>query len=445
MGSGSPVDRFERGDSQGVHCSRFAVHPGGTKMYKDLRHQYYWSGMKRHVGDFVQQCLTCEQVKAKHQKPAGLLQPLEVAEWKWKHVTMDFVTHSPRTQRKHDAIWVIVDRLTKSAYFLVVRMTFTLGRFCQLYIREIVQLHGVLVSIVSDRDPRFMRTFKRVSKKTMGTWLTMSTTFHPPTDGQSERTIQVLENMLRACVLNHKGSWEEHFPLEEFAYNNSYQASIHMAAYEALYGRPCRSPLCWTEVGESSITGPDLIRDTSKKVSLIRQRLLTAQSRKKSYADVRRQPLEFEVGDHVFLKVMRKRGVVRFGKHGKLSPRFIGPFEILKRIGTVAYRLALPPSMSGVHEVFHISMLRKYTPDPAHVVDWGQIEIDTDGTFEEGPVCIVDSRDQVLRCKTVRLVRVLWRHYGVEESTWEREDTMRATYPFLFRDEGTWFCRLRFK
>ena len=137
--------------------------------------------------------------------------------------------------------------------------------------------------------------------------------------------------------------------------------------------------------------------------------------------------------------------MVRFGKRGKLSPRFIGPFEIFERVGTVAYRLALPPSMSGVHEVFHFSMLRKNTPDPAYVVDWGHIEVGTDGTFEEGPVCILDSRDQVLRRKTVSLVRVLWRHYGVEESTWEREDTMRATYPFLFRDEGTWFSRLKFK
>ena len=137
--------------------------------------------------------------------------------------------------------------------------------------------------------------------------------------------------------------------------------------------------------------------------------------------------------------------MVRFGKRGKLSPRFIGPFEILERVGTVVYRLELPPNMSGVHEVFHVSMLRKYTPDPAHVVDWGQIEIDTGGTFEEGPVCIVDSRDRVLRRKTVRLVRVLWQHCGVEESTWERKDTMRATYPFWFRDEGTWFSRLAFK
>ena len=144
---------------------------------------------------------------------------------------------------------------------------------------------------------------------------------------------------------------------------------------------------------------------------------------------MRRRPLGFEVGDHVSLKVNPKRGVVRFGKRGKLSPRFIGPFKILERMGSVAYRLALPPSMSGVREVFHVSMLREYTPDPAHEVDWAHIEIDTDGTFEEGPVCIVDSRDRVLRRKTVRLVRVLWQHCGVEESTWEREDTMRLPIP----------------
>ena len=178
------------------HCSRFSVHPGGTKMYQDLRRQYYWSGMRRHVGDFVRRCLTCQQVKAEHQKPAGLLQPLEVAEWKWEHVTMDFVTHLLRTQQKHDAVWVIVDRLTKSADFLAVRMTFALERFYRLYIREIVRLHGVPVSIVSDRDPRFTTHFWKSFQKALGTRLTMSTTFHPQTDGQYERTIQVLEDML---------------------------------------------------------------------------------------------------------------------------------------------------------------------------------------------------------------------------------------------------------
>ena len=167
------------------HYSRFFVHPGGTKMYQDLRRQYYWRGMKRHVGDFVRRCLMCQQVKAEHQKLAGLIQPVEVAEWKWEHVTMDFVTHLPWTPQGHDAIWVIVDRFMKSAHFLVVRMTFTLERFCQLYIREIVQQHGVPVSIVSDRDPRFTAHFWKSFQKAMGTRLTMSTAFHPQTDGQS--------------------------------------------------------------------------------------------------------------------------------------------------------------------------------------------------------------------------------------------------------------------
>ena len=209
-----------------------------------------------------------------------------------------------------------------------------------------------------------------------------------------------------------------------------------MAPYEALYGRPCRSPVCWTEVGESSITGPNLIRDTSKKVGMIQKRLLTAQSRQNSYVDIRRLTLEFKAGDYVFLKEMPKRGVIRFGKRGKLSPRYIGPFEVLERVGEVTYQLAFPPSLSSVHEVFHISMLQKYTLDPTHKVDWGELIVDADGTFEEVPVRIMDSQDQVLHGKTVRLVKVLWQHRGVEEATWEHEDTVSANYPFLFDGEG---------
>ena len=153
------------------------------KMYHDLRRKYYLSGMKRHIGDFVRRCLTCQQVKAEHQKPVELLQPLEVAQWKWGNITMDFVAHLPQTQRRHDAVWVIVDHLRKSALFLAIRMTFTLEEFYRLYIREIVPLHGVPVSIVSDRDPRFMAHFWKSFQKAMGTQLTMSTAFHPQTDG----------------------------------------------------------------------------------------------------------------------------------------------------------------------------------------------------------------------------------------------------------------------
>ena len=249
---------------------------------------------------------------------------------------MDFVTRLPWTSRKHDAVWVIVDRLTKSSHFMAVRMTFTLEELYNLYIREIVRLHEVPVSVISDRDPRFIAQFLKNFQRAMGTPLMMSTAFHPQTDDQSERTIQVLEDMLRACVLDLKGSWEENFPLVEFAYNNSYQESMQMAPYEGLYGRPYRYPVCWTEVGGRSTTGPDLIRNTSEKVDLIWKSLLTAQSRQKSYVDKQRRPLEFEVEDHVFLKVLPKRGVIRFGKLGKLSPRYIGSFKVFEKVRIVA-------------------------------------------------------------------------------------------------------------
>ena len=200
----------------------------------------------------------------------------------------------------------------------------------------------------------------------------MSTAFHPQMDSQSKRTIQTLEDMLQACVIDLKCSSEEHLPLVEFTYNNSYHASIHMTPYEALYGRPCRSLTCWTKVGERPYMGSNLVRDTSEKVDLIRKHLLMDQSWLKSYVDRRQCPLEFKVGDHVFLKVMPKKGVVRFGKRGKLSPRYIGPFEILEMVGIISYRLVLPPNLSSVHAVFHVSMLQKYTQDLTHVVDWGR-------------------------------------------------------------------------
>ena len=187
------------------HCSRFSVHLGGTKMYRDLRRQYYWSGMNKHVAVFIRRYLTCQQVKVEHQRPIGLLQLLEVEEWKWEHIKMDFVTHLPPTLRKHDVVWVILNWLTESTHFLVVRMTFTLEEFCKLYIREIVRLHGVPVSIVSDRDPKFTPHFWMSFQRAMGTQLRMNNAFHPQTDDQSEMIIQVLEDMLRACVVDLKG------------------------------------------------------------------------------------------------------------------------------------------------------------------------------------------------------------------------------------------------
>ena len=211
-----------------AHKSRYSIHPGATKMYQDLKKNYWWPGMKFNVMQYVNRCLTCLQVKAEHQKPYGYLQPLEVPEWKWEHITMDFITKLPRTAKQHDSIWVIVDRLTKSAHFLPMRETYSSEKLSEMFVKEIIARHGVPVSIVSDRDTRFTSRFWRKFHEQLGTRLCLSTAYHPQTDGQSERTIQTLEDMLRACVIDFGGNWDDHLPLVEFSYNNSYHASIGM-------------------------------------------------------------------------------------------------------------------------------------------------------------------------------------------------------------------------
>ncbi|GKE08549.1 putative reverse transcriptase domain-containing protein [Tanacetum coccineum] len=268
----------------------------------------------------------------------------------------------------HDTIWVIIDRLTKSAIFTPIRETDSTEKLERLYIKEVVARHGIPVSIICDRDPRFTSHFWRSLQKALGTSLDMSTAYHPETDGQSERTIQTLEDMLRACVIDFGNGWIKHLPLVEFSYNNSYHASIKAAPFEALYGRKCRSPVCWAEVGEAQLTGPDLIQETTEKIIQIKQRIQAARDRQKSYADLKRKPMEFQVGDRVMLKVSPWKGVVRFGKRGKLNPRYVGPFKVLEKIGSVAYKLELPQELSRVHNTFHVSNLKKcYSDEPLAV------------------------------------------------------------------------------
>ncbi|GJW92301.1 putative reverse transcriptase domain-containing protein [Tanacetum coccineum] len=295
------------------HKSKYSIHPGSDKMYQDLKKLYWWPNMKAEIATYVSKCLTCAKVKAEHQKPSGLLQQPEVPEWKWEKITMDFVSGLPRTPSGYDSIWVIVDRLTKSAHFLPMKKTDSIEKLAQLYLKEIVCKHGVPTSIISDRDSLFTSRFWKSLQEAMGTQLDMSTAYHPETDGQSERTIQTLEDMLRACVIDFGGSWDRHLPLVEFSYNNSYHASIKAAPFEALYGRKCRSPVCWSEVGDSQLTGPELVRETTEMIVQIKNRLLTARSRQKSYADVRRKPMEFQVGDKYMVKVFAiVKGVIRF-------------------------------------------------------------------------------------------------------------------------------------
>ncbi|XP_028802960.1 uncharacterized protein LOC114758115 [Neltuma alba] len=273
-------------------------------------------------------------------------------------ISMDFITGMPRTPAGYDAIWVIVDRLTKSAHFLPIKSTYSLERLTKLYIDEIVRLHGVPESIISDRDPRFTSNFWQSLHEAMGTKLKFSTAYHPQTDGQTERTIQTLEDMLRACAIELKGSWDTHLSLAEFAYNNSYHASIQMV---------------------SPVTG-----------------------------------------------------VGRSIKAKKLTPRFMGPYEILERIGPVAYRIALPPHLSSLHDVFHVSQLKKYHPDPSHVIEPEEVELRDNLTYPTEPERILDVKDKQLRNKTIRLVKVFWKGMSPGDATWETEERMRYEYPYLF-------------
>ena len=220
-------------------------------MRQGMRRHYWWPGMKADIASYVKKCEICQQMKAAYRRPGGLLQPLPIPEWKWEHIAMDLVTGLPRTPRSHDTVWVVIDRLTKSAHFLPIRLTDSFTRLSQLYEREIVRLHGAPTTIVSDRDPRWTSGMWRQLQDHLGTRICMSTAFHPQTDGQTERLIQVLEDMLRACVLEFGGHWEEYLHLCEFSYNNSYQASIGMSPFEALYGRQCRCNDPCSDVGNS--------------------------------------------------------------------------------------------------------------------------------------------------------------------------------------------------
>ncbi|GJZ63921.1 putative reverse transcriptase domain-containing protein [Tanacetum coccineum] len=347
---------------------------------------------------------------------------------------MDFITKLPKSSSGYDTIWVIVDRLTKSAHFLPIREDYKTEKLAKIYVNEIVARHGVPVSIISDRDGRFTSHLWQALQEALGTRLDMSTAYHPQTDGQSERTIQTLEDMLRACVMDFGGSWDTHLPLIEFSYNNSYHTSIKCAPFEALYGRKCRSPVIWTEVGESQLIGPEIVQETTEKIFQIKERLKTARSRQKSYADKRRKPLEFEVGDRVLLKVSPWKGVVRFGKKGKLAPRYVGPFEIIERVGPVAYRLKLPQELSCVHDTFHVSNLKKCLAEPDVQVPLDEIEIDENLRFIEEPLEIVERDVKKLKRRRIPLVKVRWNSRQGAEYTWEREDQFRMKYPHLFSE-----------
>nr|GFB71794.1 putative reverse transcriptase domain, ribonuclease H-like domain, aspartic peptidase domain protein [Tanacetum cinerariifolium] len=296
-----------------------------------------------------------------------LVQP-KIPEWKWDNITMDFVTKLPKSLQGYDTIWVIVDQLTKSAIFTPIRETDLMDKLARIYLKEVVTRHGIPVSIISDRDPRFASNFWRSLQNALG--------------------------------------WVNHLPLVEFSYDNSHHANIKAAPFEALYGRKCRSPVCWTKVGEAQILGPEITQETIENIVQIKQRMQAARDRQKSYADLKRKPMEFQVGDKVMLKVSPWKGVVRFGKRGKLNPMYIGRFKVLERVRDVAYKLDLPEELSRVHNTFHVSNLKKCHVDEPLAIPLDGLHFDDKLHFFEEPVEIVDREVKQLKRSRIPLVKV---------------------------------------
>ncbi|GKA81419.1 putative reverse transcriptase domain-containing protein [Tanacetum coccineum] len=318
-----------------AHKSRYSVHPGTDKMYYDLRDMYWWPGIKKDVALYVSKCLTCSKIKAEHQRPSDLLQQPEIPKWKCKRIAMDFITKLPRTKNGHDAIWVIVDRLTKSAHFLPIHEDYKMDRLVRLYLNEIIARHRVPISIIFDSDSCFSSRFWQSMQEPLGTQLDMST----------------------------------------------------------------------AEVGEGQLIGPELMQETTKKISQIKDRLKAVRDRQNSYTDQRRKPLEFSVGDHVLLKVSPWKGMVCFGKKGKLAPRYIRPFKITERIGPVAYRLRLLQELNGVHNTFHVSNLKKCLVDLTLQIPSDEIQVDAKLNFVEEPVEILEREFKKLKRSRIAIVK----------------------------------------
>ncbi|WVZ97268.1 hypothetical protein U9M48_042817 [Paspalum notatum var. saurae] len=344
-----------------AHDTAYSIHPGSTKMYYDLKERFWCYGMKRAVAEYVVICDTCQRVKAEHQRPAGLLQPLKVPKWKWEEITMDFIVGLPRIQKG------VVDRLTKVAHFIPVNTTYSGAKLAELYISRI--------RIISDRGSQFTSRFWKQLHDSLDTKLRFNTAYHPQTDGRIERINQILEDMLRAYAIQYGTSWDKCLP---------YQASLKKSPFESTVRQEVQNAV----TREKQVFGPNIIQDAEQQLRIVWESLRVFQSRQRSYADVRRRDMSFKVDDHVYLKVSPIRGIRRFNMKGKLAPRYIGLFKILEKKGEVAYCLELPPSLSsvhpslsGVHDVFHVSELKKCLRVPEEQAPLAGLEVHEDLTY----------------------------------------------------------------
>jgi hypothetical protein len=415
------------------HNIPISGHPGFQKTYAVVKKYYFWPGLKRDVKDHVEKCLLCQTNKVEQVKHPGLLQPLSVPNRKWESISMDFIVDLPKTQKGFDSIFVVVDRLTKVARFIPTVTTVTASGVAELFFKEIFGNYGLPREIICDRDRKFVSEFWKSLFKLCGTKINMSSAYHPETNGQTERTNRSLEDMLRMYVGKRQQSWDKWLYLIQFAYNQREHSSIGMSPFYALYGQECRTPISLATPNSKIESLNQMIREMHSVLECARQCMQGAQERSKHYADQRRSVREFEVGQKVFLKVTPKRSGLKLGRSRKLSPRFCGPFQIIKRVGQVAYALDLPKDWK-IHNIFHVSLLRRYVSDPAHVLpDLPQVAPEGEMLAEPERILQVDL--QHLRNRSFRRFLIKWKDYPEDEASWELENEFKETYPnFVIAD-----------
>jgi hypothetical protein len=313
-------------------------------------------------------------------------------------------------------------------------MTYSGPQLAELYMSRIVCLQGVHKKIASDSGTQFTLKFEERLHETLDTQLRFSSAYHPQTDGQTKKVNQILEDMLRACALQYRRSWDKSLPYAKFSYNNSSQESLKMVLFEMLYGHRCRTPLFWNETGERKVFRPDILQEEEKQDHMVRENLWIVQSRQKIYANHRRRELSFEVGDFMYLKVSPMSGLCHFKVRGKLAPRFIGPFKIIKKRCEVAYQLELTQQLSDVHNVFHVSQLKKCLCVPEEQIPIEDLNASEDILYQEYPVKILETSERVSQNKKIKMCMVQWSHHTEEEATCEREEEVKVEFPSFFSD-----------
>lgn len=413
---------------QEAHENPLAAHPGYHKMFAILTRHFYWPGMKKDTLEYVRRCLNCQKTKAERVKLPGKLQPLDIPQMKWECVSMDFVTGLPKTSGNYDSIFVVVDKLTKVAHLIPVKQTATAHDIAQVFVREIVRLHGIPARIISDRDAKFTSKFWQAMFQSLGTRLNLSSAYHPETDGQTERVNQVIEDMLRAYCNQQPQRWLKFLPLVEFAYNSSHHRSLGMSPFKALYGQECLTPLQLANPTLHVPAAKSILDEMDHQLLVIRDNLKRASDRQKSYADLHRSDRSFSKGEQVFLRVKPKRSSLKLGKFRKLAFRYCGPFEILRKIGEQAYELALPPHIR-IHNVFHVSLLKKYVSDPLHVLNHDDAILINQEEFQMEPEQVLETKEKQLRHRIIREVLIKWKGYPVEDASWEDWDQLAAQFP----------------